>query len=125
MLEKEGPESPLLDRSNAAVKALIRTAKKRGYVTHDRINSLAKEVNSEQIENVLAMFSEMGINVIETEEAETEEASEEAREEPEEEETESDSHRVTFRLYPSLPRPRRRRVRSWRKLTQHPQPILR
>src|SRR3982075_597191 len=85
MLEKEGPESPLLDRSNAAVKALIRTAKKRGYVAHDRINALAKEVNSEQIENVLAMFSEMGINVIETEEA-----SEEAREEPEEEETESE-----------------------------------
>src|SRR6201993_5289096 len=90
MLEKEGPESPLLARSNAAVKALIRTAKKRGYVTHDRINSLAKEGNSEQIENVLAMLSEMGINVIETEEAETEEASEEAREEPEEEETESE-----------------------------------
>jgi RNA polymerase primary sigma factor len=90
MLEKEGPESPLLDRSNAAVKALIRSAKKRGYVAHDRINALAKEVNSEQIENVLAMFSEMGINVIETEEAETEEASEEAREEPEEEETESE-----------------------------------
>src|SRR6202162_2926350 len=90
MLEKEGPESPLLDRSNAAVKALIRSAKKRGYVAHDRINSLAKEVNSEQIENVLAMFSEMGINVIGTEEAETEEASEEAREEPEEEETESE-----------------------------------
>src|SRR6202795_4643787 len=89
MLEK-GPESPLLDRSNAAVKALIRTAKKRGYVAHDRINALAKEVNSEQIENVLAMFGEMGINVIETEEAETEEASEEAREEPEEEETESE-----------------------------------
>src|ERR1700730_17918560 len=90
MLEEEGPEGPLLDRSNAAVKALIRTAKKRGYVTHDRINALAKEVNSEQIENVLAMFGEMGINVIETEEAETEEASEEAREEPEEEETESE-----------------------------------
>jgi RNA polymerase primary sigma factor len=85
MLEKEGPESPLLDRSKAAVKALIHTAKKRGYVTHDRINALAKEVNAEQIENVLALFSEMGINVIETEEA-----SEEAREEPEEEETESE-----------------------------------
>src|SRR6202451_2996170 len=91
MLEKEGPEtppdSPLLDRSNAAVKALIRTAKKRGYVTHDQINSLTKEVNSEQIKDVLAMFSEMGINVVESEEAETEEASEEAREEPEEEES--------------------------------------
>src|SRR5450755_4599109 len=94
MLEKEGPEtppdSPLLDRSNASVKALIRTAKKRGYVTHDQINSLMKEVNSEQIENVLAMFSEMGINVVESEEAETEEATEEAREEPEEEETDGE-----------------------------------
>jgi RNA polymerase primary sigma factor len=94
--EKEGPETPadgpLLDRSNAPVKALVRTAKKRGYVTHDQINSL---MNSEQIENVLAMLSEMGINVIEseeaeTEEAETEEATEEAREEPEEEESEGE-----------------------------------
>src|ERR1700675_2764730 len=94
MLEKEGPEtppdSPLLDRSNASVKALVRAAKKRGYVTHDQINSLMKEVNSEQIENVLAMFSEMGINVVESEEAETEEATEEAREEPEEEESEGE-----------------------------------
>jgi RNA polymerase primary sigma factor len=74
MLEQEGPETPLLDRSNAPVKALIRTARKRGYVTHDQINSLMIEINSEQIENVLAMFSEMGINVVESEEAETEEA---------------------------------------------------
>jgi hypothetical protein len=94
MLEKEGPEtppdSPLIERSNAFVRALIRTAKKRGYVTHDQINSLMKEVNSEQIENVLAMFSEMGINVVESEEAETEEVTEEAREEPEEEESEGE-----------------------------------
>ena len=95
MLEKEGPEgppdSPPIDRSNASVKALVRTAKKRGYVTHDEINSLMKEVNSEQIEDVLAMLNEMGINVIETEEAETEEAGgEEAREEPEEEESDGE-----------------------------------
>ena len=44
VLEKEAPEtapdSPLLDLSDAAVKKLIRTAKKRGYVTHDQINSV-------------------------------------------------------------------------------------
>jgi len=40
MLDKEGPENPLLDRSDAAVKELIRRAKKRGYVTHDQINAL-------------------------------------------------------------------------------------
>jgi len=95
MLEKEGPEtppdSPLLDRSNASVKALIRTAK-RGYVTHEQINAVlpSEEVTSDQIEDVFAMLNEMGINVIETEEAETEEATEEAREEPEEEESEGE-----------------------------------
>ena len=88
--EKEGPEtppdSPLLDLSDAAIKKLIRSAKKRGYVTHDQINSLSKEVNSEQIEDVLAMFSEMGVNVVETEEATAdEEQREEADEEPESE----------------------------------------
>jgi RNA polymerase primary sigma factor len=94
MLGKEGPEtppdSPLIDRSNASVKALVRTAKKRGYVTHEQINALMKEVNSEQIEDVLAMLNEMGINAIETEEAETEEAAEAAPEEPDEEESEGE-----------------------------------
>src|SRR6476469_9121946 len=88
--EKEAPEAPdtplpLLDLSDAAVKKLIRSAKKRGYVTHDQINSVlpSEEVNSEQIEDVLAMFGEMGVNVVETEE--TSEEGEEAREEPDEE----------------------------------------
>ena len=86
MLEKEGPETPLLDLSDAAVKALIRSAKKRGYVTHDQINALlsSEEVKSEQIEDILAKFSEMGVNVVETEEAEPE--NEGAREEPDDEE---------------------------------------
>src|SRR5229473_4528201 len=83
----EAPDTPLplLDLSDAAVKKLIRTAKKRGYVTHDQINSVlpSEEVNSEQIEDVLAMFSEMGVNVVETEGASEDE--EEQREEPEEE----------------------------------------
>jgi len=79
------PDSPLLDLLDAAVKKLIRSAKKRGYVTHDQINSVlpSEEVNSEQIEDVLAMFSEMGVNVVETEEPS--EDGEEAREEAEEE----------------------------------------
>src|SRR5258705_10636661 len=87
--EKEATEAPdtplpLLDLSDAAVKKLIRSAKKRGYVTHDQINSVlpSEEVNSEQIEDVLAMFSEMGVNVVETEEASEEEGE---REEPDEE----------------------------------------
>src|SRR5262245_9748272 len=92
--EKEATETPdtplpLLDLSDAAVKKLIRSAKKRGYVTHDQINSVlpSEEVNSEQIEDVLAMFSEMGVNVVETEETseEGEGQGEEAEEEAESE----------------------------------------
>jgi RNA polymerase primary sigma factor len=65
------PDTPLLDLSDAAVEKLIHSANKRGYVTHDQINSVltSAKVNSEQIEDVLAMFSEMGVNVVETEEA--------------------------------------------------------
>src|SRR6266550_3507933 len=101
MLEKEGPETlpdrPLLDLSDAAVKELIRSAKKRGYITHDQINAVlhSEEVNSKQIEDVLAMFSEMGVNVVETEgtSKEGEEPSEEGEEphEQSDEEAESES----------------------------------
>jgi RNA polymerase primary sigma factor len=84
----ETPDTlPLLDLSDAAVKKLIRTAKKRGHVTMDQINSVlpSEEVNSEQIEDVLAMFSEMGVSVVETEEAsdDDEKEREEADDEPE------------------------------------------
>src|SRR3984885_12405353 len=85
--EKDGP-LPLLDLSDAAVKKMIKQAKKRGYVTYEQLNAVmpSEEVTSEKIEDVLAIMSEMGINVVETEEAEAEE--EEAREEPGGEEAE-------------------------------------
>jgi len=79
MREKEGPETqsdrPLLDLSAVAVKELIRNAKKRGYVSHDQIDALlsSEEVKSEQIEDILANFSEVGVNVVDTKEAELEE----------------------------------------------------
>jgi RNA polymerase primary sigma factor len=93
VLNKGGPEtppdSPPFDFWDDAVKKLIRGAKKRGYVTHDQINALlpSEEVKSEQIEDILAMFSEMGVNVVETKEAEPEETPEDVKEEPEGEES--------------------------------------
>jgi RNA polymerase primary sigma factor len=68
----EAPDGPLLDLSDAAVKKMIKSAKKRGFVTYDELNAVmpSQEVGSEQIEDVLAMLSEMGINVIETDEVE-------------------------------------------------------
>jgi len=68
----DGSDSPLLDLSDAAVKKMIKSAKKRGYVTYDQLNAVmpSEEVNSEKIEDVLSMLSDMGINVVESEEAE-------------------------------------------------------
>ncbi len=71
--EREGaPDGPLLDLSDDAVKKMIKAAKKRGYVTMDELNSVlpSEEVTSEQIEDTMAMLSDMGINVIEDEDAE-------------------------------------------------------
>jgi RNA polymerase primary sigma factor len=68
ILEKEGPESPPLDPSDAAMMDLLHSAKKRGYVTSDQIDALlsSAEAKSEQVEDVLAKFSEMGVHVVET-----------------------------------------------------------
>ncbi|MEM9027800.1 MAG: RNA polymerase sigma factor RpoD [Pseudomonadota bacterium] len=63
-------DSPLLDLSDSAVKRMIKTAKTRGYVTYDQLNAVlpSEEVTSEQIEDIMAMLSEMGINVIDQDE---------------------------------------------------------
>jgi len=68
----DAPDAPLIDVSDAAVKRLIKLAKKRGYVTIDEINAVMpqEEVNSDQIEDIYALFNEMGINVVENEDAE-------------------------------------------------------
>ena len=64
------PDGPLLDLTDAGVKKFIKQAKARGYVTMDELNKVLpfEEVTSEQIEDTLAMLSEMGVNVIEAEE---------------------------------------------------------
>jgi RNA polymerase primary sigma factor len=105
MPEKEGPDTPLLDLSDAAVKELIRSAKKRGYITHDQISALlsSEEVKSEQIEHILAKFSEMSVNVVETKEAELEEEVATGDEPEEEAEGENELIEVQQRLVPAKP----------------------
>ena len=70
---------PLLDLSDAAVKKMIKQAKKRGYITYEQLNAVmpSEEVTSEQIEDTLSMLSEMGINVIEQDEAADDDAEKE------------------------------------------------
>ncbi len=74
--ETESPEapSPMLDMSQAAVKKMIAYAKSKGYITLDELNKVLppEQVSSEQIEDVMALLSEMGVNVVEDEEAEAE-----------------------------------------------------
>ena len=110
----EPPErdSPLLDLSDQAVKKLLKTAKARGYVTYDELNSVlpSEEVSSEQIEDTMAMLSDMGINVVDSEEAE--EGAEPAADEPagadEEEVVEDAPAFAAHRLQePTLPEHRR------------------
>src|SRR5919199_4929945 len=65
-------DRPLLDLSDQSVRRLIKLGKQRGYVSYDELNSVlpSEEVSSEQIEDTMAMLSDMGINVVESEEAE-------------------------------------------------------
>jgi len=72
--EAKENEAPILDLTDADVKKLIKTAKARGFVTYDELNSIlpSEEFSSEQIEDVMSKLSEMGINVIENEEDEEE-----------------------------------------------------
>ena len=65
-----------LDMSQTAVKKMIGDAREKGYITYDQLNTVLPpdQVSSEQIEDVMSMLSEMGINIIEDEDAEEEEA---------------------------------------------------
>src|SRR3954468_4668262 len=78
--EKDGADapSPLLDLTDAAVKKMIKQAKKRGFVTFDQLNEVlpSDTTSPEQIEDIMSMLSDMGINVSEAEEADSDEEKE-------------------------------------------------
>ena len=65
-------DSPLLDLSDQAVKKFLKAAKAKGYVTLDQLNAVlpSEEVLPDQIEDIMAMLSDMGINVVESDEGE-------------------------------------------------------
>src|SRR3982074_2363718 len=82
--EKDSAEapSPLLDLSDAAVKKMIKQAKKRGFVTFDQLNEVlpSDTTSPEQIEDIMSMLSDMGINVSEAEDSDSDEESKEEAE---------------------------------------------
>jgi RNA polymerase primary sigma factor len=86
--ETQAPEqtdSPVLDLLDAAVKRLIKVAKARGYVTYDELNEVMPpdEVSPDHIEDIMTMFSDLGINVVDAEEVEEATAAEPLDEEEE------------------------------------------
>jgi RNA polymerase primary sigma factor len=70
------PEGPLVDIEAAAIKKLVARGRERGYITVDELNAALPQdqVSSERIEDVMASLSELGINMVEAEEAEDTEA---------------------------------------------------
>ncbi len=87
--QDEAMDGPLLDTLGVAVKKMVAKGKERGYVTYDELNAALPpdEVSSEQIEDTMAMLSELGINVVESEEGE-----DNAPEAAEEEATETEGY---------------------------------
>ena len=59
---------PMLDMSQADVKKMIAKAKSKGYITYDELNRVlpSDQYSSEQIEDVMSLLSEMGVNVVES-----------------------------------------------------------
>ena len=68
--ESENQDGPVLDMNDSGVKKFIKDAKARGFVTHDELNKVLPQdqLTSDQIEDTMAALSEMGINVVESEE---------------------------------------------------------
>ncbi|MDE1906973.1 MAG: RNA polymerase sigma factor RpoD, partial [Rhodospirillales bacterium] len=81
-------DANVLDTQSAAVKRLIAKGKERGYITFDELNAVlpAEQNSSEQIEDIMAMLNEMGIQVVESEESEEAEAAAAPKEEADDEE---------------------------------------
>ena len=71
--EVETGDSPLIDMNNRDVKRMIKAAKESGFVTYDALNAVLppEEFSSEQIEDIMSMLSEMGITVVENDDAES------------------------------------------------------
>ncbi len=72
-IEDDKSEAPIIENAVEAIKKMIKKGKERGYVTIDEINAALPQdkINSDMIEDTMAMLSEMGISVAEGDDDET------------------------------------------------------
>ncbi len=66
----DSSDAPLIDLNEALIKKLIARAKRRGFVTVDELNEALPQdqMSSEQIEDIMSAISEMGVNIVESDE---------------------------------------------------------
>jgi len=71
---REEQEAPILDSVAQSIKRMIARSKERGYVTYDELNAAlpSEQVSPDQIEDTMTMLSELGVNIVESDESETE-----------------------------------------------------
>jgi RNA polymerase primary sigma factor len=65
----DSSDAPLIDLNDADIKKMVARAKKRGYITVDDLNAVVGEMSTDQIEDVMSALNEMGVNVVENDEA--------------------------------------------------------
>ncbi|MBB3942908.1 RNA polymerase primary sigma factor [Sphingorhabdus rigui] len=82
----ENGDAPLIDLNDATVKKLLAKAKRRGFLTYDELNAALPQdqMSSEQIEDVMSAINDMGVQIVENDEA-----GEDGEDEQEEEEVET------------------------------------
>ncbi|MFT9424031.1 RNA polymerase sigma factor RpoD [Acetobacter syzygii] len=90
--EQDG-DANLLDTQSSAVKKLIAKGRERGCITFDELNAVLPQdkMSSEQIEDIMAVLSEMGIQVVESEESEEGEAQKPAEDDEDSDEEEAEA----------------------------------
>ncbi|MDT9597615.1 RNA polymerase sigma factor RpoD [Sphingosinicella rhizophila] len=78
--KQDNSDAPLIDLNEATLKKLIARAKKRGYITVDELNDALPQdqMSTDQIEDVMSSLSEMGVNIVENEEADEDDSEAEA-----------------------------------------------
>ncbi len=87
----ETGDAPLIDLNEGSIKKLVARAKKRGYITVDQLNEMLPQdqMTSEQIEDIMSALNDMGVNVVENEDAGEDGETDEARKQEDEAEDEA------------------------------------
>ena len=74
--KQDGGDAPLIDLNEASIKKMLARAKKRGVITYDELNEALPQdqMSSEQIEDIMSALNDMGVNIVENDDRDEEDA---------------------------------------------------